>query len=243
MTDTLNRGGCVDPSERVLLALNRSSTAARLLSGVVHDVNNALQVISGTAELLSARADLPESVGPALERLRKQTARAAGVLSEVQLFTRGSVTDRTRVNLREVAEHSLSLRAFTIRRAGLTSRLQASEAEQFYVHGNRTQLQQALLNLIVNAEQALAGRSGEILVELRSEGDAVVVRVSDKGPGWGVQPPELAFQAFFSTGDRWDGAGLGLWASRAIVAEHGGTITLDSPGEGTSIAIRLPKAQ
>ena len=111
------------------------------------------------------------------------------------------------------------------------------------VSGHPQAFGQVLINLIVNAEQALAGRSGEILVELRSEGDAVVVRVSDKGPGWGVQPPELAFQAFFSTGDRWDGAGLGLWASRAIVAEHGGTITLDSPGEGTSIAIRLPKAQ
>jgi signal transduction histidine kinase len=231
----------VDPSEKVLLALNRSSTAARLLSGVVHDVNNALQVISGTAELLSARSDLPETVGPALERLRKQTARAAGVLSDVQTFTRGSLTDRSRVNLREVAEHSLTLRAFSIKRANLTSRLQASEHESFYVQGNRAQLQQALLNLIINAEQAFAGRPGEILLDLTSEGETLVLRVTDKGPGMAVQPPDLAFQAFYSAGDGWDGAGLGLWASRAIVAEHGGTIAIDSPGEGTSIAIRLPR--
>jgi signal transduction histidine kinase len=225
----------------VLLALNRSTTTARLLSGVVHDVNNALQVISGTAELLSSRTDLPAAVAPALDRLGRQTARAAAVLSEVQLFTRGSLTDRGPVNLRELAEHSLSLRAFTIRRAGLTSRVQASGSEQFVVQGNRTQLQQALLNLIVNAEQALSGhQSGEILVELASDGGFLIVRVSDKGPGIEVQPPERAFDAFVTTRDPWEGAGLGLWAARAIVAEHGGTSTLESSSDGTTVVIRFP---
>jgi signal transduction histidine kinase len=224
----------------VLLALNRSTTTARLLSGVVHDVNNALQVISGTAELLSGRTDLPEALSPALDRLRRQTARAAGVLSEVQLFTRGSLSDRLPVNLREMAEHSLALRAFTIRRAGLTSRIEAAEGEQFVVSGNRTQLQQALLNLIVNAEQALAGRGGEILVELGADGDWLTIRVSDKGPGIALQPLDRAFDAFVTTRDPWDGAGLGLWAARAIVAEHGGTIAVESSAGGTTVVIRLP---
>lgn len=226
----------------VLLALNRSATTARLLSGVVHDVNNALQVISGTSELLSSRTDLPEAIGPALERLRRQTLRAAEALSEVQLFTRGSLSDRTPVNLREVAEHSLALRAFTIRRAGLTSRLDAPDRDQPIVTGNRTRLQQALLNLIVNAEQALAGRAGEIVVELAADGDWRIVRVFDKGPGIALQPPDRAFEAFVTTRDPWEGAGLGLWAARAIVAEHGGTIAVESSPEGTMVAIRLPSA-
>jgi signal transduction histidine kinase len=226
----------------ILLALNRSATAARLLAGVVHDVNNALQVISGTAELLSGRPDLPETMAPALERLRRQTARAANVLSDVQLFTRGSLSEQTRVHLREVAEHSLALRAFTIKRAGLTSRLDAPDTGPYFVHGNRTQLQQVVLNLIVNAEQALAGRSGEILVALESDGGSISVRVSDKGPGVGMQPAETAFGAFVSTRDPWDGAGLGLWAARAIVAEHGGTIEIASSTDGTTVTIRLPRA-
>lgn len=226
----------------ILLALNRSATVARLLAGVVHDVNNALQVISGTAELLSGRPDLPETMAPALERLRRQTARAAGVLSDVQLFTRGSVTERSRVHLREVAEHSLALRAFTIKRAGLTSRLEASDSEPYFVQGNRTQLQQAVLNLIVNAEQALAGRSGEVLVALEADAASVGVRVSDKGPGVSMQPPEAAFGAFVSTRDPWEGAGLGLWAARAIVAEHGGTIAIASSPDGTTVTITLPRA-
>jgi two-component system NtrC family sensor kinase len=231
------------PSRDALVALNRASTAARLLSGVVHDVNNALQVISGTVELLGSRPDLPAAVKPSLERLGRQTARAATVLADVQQFTRASVTEIGRVNMREVAEHSLTLRAFSIKRANLTSQLQASETQQFYVNGNRAQVQQALLNLIMNAEQALAGRSGEVLVTLDGDDASVSATVSDKGSGIAVQPVERAFDAFVTTREPWDGAGLGLWAARAIAEAHGGTVTLQTSAEGTAATMRLPRPQ
>jgi len=229
------------PSRDALVALNRSTIAARLLSGVVHDVNNALQVISGTVELLATRADIPPTILPSLERLGRQTSRAATVLADVQQFTRGSLTDVGRVNMREVAEHSLTLRAFSIKRANLTSRVQASETQQFYVNANRAQLQQAVLNLIVNAEQALAGRPGEILLELESDDAWVSLRVTDKGPGVSVEPLERAFEPFVSTHNPTDGPGLGLWASRAIAAEYGGTVTVQTSPDGTSATLRLPK--
>jgi two-component system, NtrC family, sensor kinase len=228
------------PGRDLLVALNRSTATARLLSGVVHEVNNALQVISGTVELLSTRPDLPAAVAPSLERLGRQTARAANVLAEVQQFTRASLTDTSRVNLREVAEHSLALRAFAIKRANLTSRLDASATEQFHVTGNRAQLQQALLNLITNAEQALAGQGGEIVVQLAVDEGAVVMRVVDRGPGLKL-PVERAFEPFVSTRDPWEAAGLGLWAARAIAAEHGGSVVLESSPQGTVAALRLPR--
>jgi signal transduction histidine kinase len=230
------------PARNALVALNRAATAARLLSGVVHDVNNALQVISGTVELLATRADLPPTMAPSLERLGRQTARAATVLADVQQFTRGSVTETSRVNVREVVEHSLTLRAFSIKRASLTSRFVAAEGKQFHVTGNRAKLQQALLNLIVNAEQALAGVSGEILVELDADDGWTSIRIVDKGPGIAIEPPERAFEAFVSTHDAWDGAGLGLWAARTIAEEHGGSLTFQSSAEGTTVTMRLPKA-
>jgi signal transduction histidine kinase len=230
------------PGRDLLLSLNRSTTAARLLSGVVHDVNNALQVISGTVELLASRTDLPATVAPSLDRLGRQTARAAAILADVQRFTRASLTDRDRVNLREVAEHSLTLRAFAIKRANLTSRLSAADTESYYVQGNRAQIQQALLNLLMNAEQALAGAAGgEILVELGADDGTLALRVTDKGPGLAV-PPERAFEPFVSSRDPWEGAGLGLWAARAIAAEHGGSLALESSGQGTSVVMKLPRA-
>lgn len=229
------------PAHDVLVALNRSATAARLLSGVVHDVNNALQVISGTVELLASRPDLPPNLAPSLDRLGRQTARAAGVLADVQMFTRGSMSEITRVNLREVAEHSLTLRAFAIKRASLTSRLAALEGADFFVTGNRAKIQQALINLIMNAEQALAGRGGEILVELDADAAWAYVRVTDQGTGVAVDPVERAFEPFVSTREPWDGAGLGLWATRAIATEHGGDVALQTSPEGTSATIRLPR--
>jgi signal transduction histidine kinase len=231
------------PGRDALLSLNRSTTAARLLSGVVHDVNNVLQVLSGTVELLASRTDLPAAVAPSLDRLGRQTSRAAAILADVQRFTRASLTERDRVNLREVAEHSLALRAFAIKRANLTSRLTASDTESYYVQGNRAQIQQALLNLVMNAEQALAGAAGgEILVELGGDATTLALRVTDKGPGLAVQPPERAFEAFVTSRDPWEGAGLGLWAARAIAAEHGGSIGLETSAAGTSVVIKLPRA-
>lgn len=236
MTDVTNA-----PSRDALVALNRAATAARLLSGVVHDVNNVLQVISGTVELMASRADLPPAMTSSLERLTRQTTRAAKILADVQQFTRGSLTDVGRVNVREVAEHALTLRAFSIKRANLTSRLLASETQQFYVSGNRALIQQALLNLIMNAEQALAGSGGEVLVELDGDDAAVVARVSDKGHGVEIDPAARAFEPFVSTRSPWEGAGLGLWAARAIATEHGGTVDLQSSSEGTTATMRLPR--
>ena len=237
MTDVTN-----PPGRDALVALNRAATAARLLSGVVHDVNNALQVISGTVELLASRADLPPTMAPSLERLGRQAARAATVLADVQQFTRGSTAETSRVNLREVVEHSLTLRAFSIKRASLTSRFVAAEGQQFYVTGNRAKLQQALINLIMNAEQALAGRGGEVLVELDADAEFATLRVTDRGPGVTIAPLEHAFEAFVSTREPSDGAGLGLWAARTIATEHGGTVTIESSDAGTVATIRLPKA-
>jgi len=219
------------PRRDVLVALNRSATTARLMSGVIHEVNNALQVISGTVELLQTRPDVPPSMNPALERLSKQTARAAQVLSQVLVFTRGSVVDMGRVNLRDVAEHSLELRAFSIKRASLTSKLVAAENERFNVMGNRALLQ-----------QALAGSKGEIVVDLSVADGWVLVRVVDQGPGVAAEVQATAFDAFASTRDAWDGAGLGLWTARTIATMHAGEITLEAAPAGATFVLRLPQA-
>jgi signal transduction histidine kinase len=230
------------PDADVLLALNRSTTAARLLSGVIHEINNALQVISGTVELLEARTDMPPATKSALDRLNSQSTRMAATLSDVQRFTRAPMRDTGTVNLREVAEHSASLRMFAIRRAGLSIHVAADPAD-LLVTGNRGQLQQAVLNLIANAEQSLAPlKRGSIQVHLEGGDDWVTLRVADEGPGVAIQPREAIFEPFTTTRDPWEGAGLGLWAARRIAEAHGGTVTVE--GEtGNVFALRLPRSR
>jgi len=130
---------------------------------------------------------------------------------------------------------------FSVRRAGLTLRLDADPSIPFLVSGSRGQLQQAILNLIVNAEQALAGSKGEIVVELTADPEWVSVRVIDEGRGITVEPQERMFDRFVSTRPPGDAAGLGLWAARRIAEVHGGTLTVESVSPRTVFLMRLPR--
>lgn len=231
------------PSRDVLIALNRSATTARLLAGAVHEVNNALQVISGTVEILQGRTDLGDPVTRALERVRNQSARAASALADVTVFTKSAVNESVRVDLRETVAYCLGVRRFAINRAGLSTRFEPEPASTYEVLGTRGLLQQAILNLIMNAEQALAETRGTIDVEIRNAGPWVEVRVADEGSGVLVEPRERAFEPFVSTRDPWQGAGLGLWAARAIVEAHRGTLTTEDRPSGAAFVLRLPRAE
>ena len=231
------------PSDEVLLALNRSATAARLLSGAVHEVNNALQVISGSVEILQGRSDLGDPVARALERIRNQSARAAGALADVLVFTKSTVDETGTLDLRETINYCVGVRRFAIHRAGLSVRFEPDPAVTYLVEGTRGLIQQAILNLIVNAEQALVGSRGTIEVELRTATPWIEVRVSDEGGGVKLVPNERAFEPFVSTRDPRQGAGLGLWAARAIAEVHGGTVTSEDRPGGAVFVLRLPAAK
>jgi signal transduction histidine kinase len=225
----------------VLIALNRSATVARLLSSAVHEVNNALQVISGTVEILESRPEIDPQLARSLERLRTQSARAAGALADVLVFTKAPIEEQVPVNVRDIASHSVGLRTFAARRAGLALRLDADESTPFIVRGNRGRLQQAVLNLIVNAEQAVAGSKGTIVISLTPDADCVAIAVSDEGAGVTVQPPEQIFERFVSTRAPHECAGLGLWAARQIAEAHGGTLTLEERSPGVRFVMRIPR--
>jgi signal transduction histidine kinase len=232
-----------EPSEDALLGLNRAVTVARLLSGAIHDVNNALMVISGTIDIMEARPDVPPAFHDALARLRTQSARAAKTLTDVQSFTRAERGGDELLNLRELAEQALGFRDFAIRRARLTARFAVEGNAPFVVRGNRGDLQQALLNVIINAEQSLAGTSGTIAVHLSREGETLVLRVIDEGAGMTVTPPDRAFQPFVTTREPFQFPGLGLWAARRIVEEQGGTLVLEPSSNGAIFTMRLPSAK
>jgi two-component system NtrC family sensor kinase len=229
------------PSPTDLLTLNRAATVARLLAGVAHEVNNALQVIGGTAELLQATPGLPPSVAEGLQRIAAHNARAATAIQEVMLFARQRVDATGRTNLREVATRSVALRSFAIGRARLSIRVDAPSTGQYLVPGNNALLQLAVLNLIINAEQALAGQQGgAIRVELEEPPGYVVLRVSDNGPGVHGAAAEKLFESFFTTRPREEASGLGLSVARLAAEQSGGTLTLEGSDAGACFALRLP---
>jgi signal transduction histidine kinase len=231
------------PGPTDLLTLNRAATVARLLSGVAHEVNNALQVIGGTTELLQTTPGLPQSVLDSLQRIAVQNTRAATAIQEVMTFARQKVDGVARTNLREIANRSVALRSFAIGRARLSIAVDAPPTGRFLVNGNAGLLQLAMLNLIVNAEQALAGQQGgTIRVALEDAPGYVVLRVSDNGPGVDQAAADDVFASFFTTRSREEASGLGLSAARLVAEQCGGTLTIENRFPGATFVMRLPAA-
>lgn len=223
------------------VTLDRASNVARLLTGLAHEVNNALLIISGTAELLEERPDMPEAVTKGMVRIRSQSARAAGVISEVLAVARTDPDVRGPVNLREVAASAVALRSFAIGRARLTIVLVAPTDRSFIVQGSRALLLQAVLNLVGNAEQALVGvHGGMIRVEIADEHGRGVLRVADSGAGVPSDQRARIFEPFVTTRAWGEYPGLGLTAARRIAEMHGGTLDLEDRPGGGSFVLTVP---
>jgi signal transduction histidine kinase len=229
------------PSDDVLIALNRTATAARLFAGAVHDANNSLMVILGTVEMMAARdVELPDSVRHGLDQIARHSGRAAAALTGVQAFTRPATTGRSRIDLRALVSQSVALRQFAVAKAGLRISLKEPAERACLVLADAGAIQQAILNLIINAEQAAAVSGGEIVVEVFGTENTVEVLVSDSGPG--IAEQLNLFAPFTTTQEPRQGAGLGLWAARTLVERDGGRVDQRPAASGATFVLTLPRA-
>jgi signal transduction histidine kinase len=211
-----------------------------LVAGVAHDINNPLTGISAFAQLLLEEplvGDQLESV----QLIKKESDRAKAVIRDLLLFARKTEAKIGPVDINDLIEQTLRLRAYPLRNAGVHVVLHADPAVPD-VSGDLQKLQQVLINLIGNAEHAMTDALVRILtVSTSATADHVVVSISDTGRG---MPPEVrrrVFEPFFTTKPAGLGTGLGLSVSYGIIQAHGGRIDVTSePGTGTTIIVSLP---
>lgn len=230
----------LDPD--TLIALNRMAIVAQSVFGAAHDVNNALQIIGGSADILAQRPDDTAATLRAVQRVRAQTDRAAEVLRVLMDFARAGQAVESRFSLRQIAVQALTLRAHAIRRAGLTTVFDAETVVEATVRGQRDQLLQATLNLVMNAEQALAERAGEpITVTLAAVPERVELSVMDRGAG--IQA-DVAGRLFtpFAVSRASERPGLGLAVTQLIARRYGGDVTIETGPAGTRATLSLPAA-
>ncbi len=215
-----------------------------LVSGIAHELNNPLTAIMGYAQLLLSHGLNPDQLAEA-RKVFEEAERATRIVKNLLYFARENKPERTRVNLNEIVERALALRSYELRiqniavECSLSPELPATLADPH-------QLQQAVLNLLVNAEQALVqsrGR-GRIWIRTRAGGTGkIAIEVSDDGPGI---PKEIAvriFEPFFTTKPPGLGTGLGLSIVYGIVHQHDGEVALESrAGGGATFVIELPVA-
>jgi signal transduction histidine kinase/CheY-like chemotaxis protein len=225
-----------------LVQTEKLAALGQLVSGIAHELNNPLTSIMGYAQLQLARRQ-PAERGADAEKIYQEAERAARLVRNLLLFSRETKPERLPVDLNETVERTLDLRSYELKLSNIQVALDLDPALPRTL-ADAHQLQQVILNLLVNAEQAIQQYRGQGHIRIRTQciaGRHVALEVADDGPGI---PPALAsrvFDPFFTTKPLGAGTGLGLSIAYGIVQEHGGEIYVESqPGRGATFIMELP---
>jgi two-component system, NtrC family, sensor kinase len=208
---------------------------------VAHEVNTPLTGISSYTQMLLDRADPEDPQTKLLEKIERQTFRAAKIVNGLLTLARGghAATERAPVDLNTVINDVLSLLEHQFRAVNIQVRRDLCAVPPV-VFGTEHKLQQVFLNLFINARDAMP-RGGWLSITTRAEGEWATVEVGDTGAGIQTEHLSRIYDPFFTTKTLGQGTGLGLSITYGIVGEHEGTINCDSrPGEGTRFTITLP---
>jgi signal transduction histidine kinase len=224
-----------------LLHADRLATIGQLAAGVAHELNEPLGGILGFAQLASKNPELPEQVLNDLSKIEAASLHAREVVRKLMLFARQTLPTRKQVNLNELVEEGLYFLDSRCAKAGIELERDLSE-DLPEINVDPAQIHQVLVNLVVNAIQAME-TGGTLGVETFSRDGFVCLSVVDSGCGMTKEVLKKIFIPFFTTKDVGEGTGLGLPVVHGIVTSHGGLIEVDSrPGKGTRFTIRLPLA-
>lgn len=235
----------------------KMEAVGRMAAGIAHDFNNLLTVIFGSLEQLRPGASDTPPPQPALDAIRRAADQAAGLTRSLLTFSHKLPTHKEPVNLGAVLESAARL----LRRvlpAQVRLVVDGPGEDAPWVNADATQLQQVLLNLALNARDAMPeGGTLRVTVELgmamngpaagreaTSAEDYVRLVVSDTGTGIALEYLPRIFEPFFTTKPRGQGTGLGLAIVHSIIQDHDGHIRVDSqPGRGTTFVILLPRTK
>lgn len=230
---------------RQIMLLDKINSLGRMAAGIAHEIRNPLTGIHGYLyamdEICSELSD-DESAGvlrTTIEKIRKAAGKMESVIRRVLDFSKPGSPRLEMLELQQPVQEALSLLAPTLRKAGVNVATNFSPAPA--IHGDRMQLEQAVVNIVDNAARALRSHEGAKRVEIRinsSEG-RVRLTIEDNGPGIARADRERIFDPFYTTAS--DGTGIGLSIVQRIVADHDGTIRVsESQLGGAEFTLEFP---
>lgn len=219
---------------------DRLATIGQLAAGIAHELNEPLANVLGFAQLAARNPGLPEAASRDIARIEEAALHAREVIRKLMLFARQAPPRTGPVALNELVRDGLFFLESRCAKGDveLVRELASGLAE---VEADSSQVLQVLINLVVNAIQAMP-RGGRLTVRTGQEDDWVVLEVEDTGIGMNPETMKQVFMPFFTTKDVHEGTGLGLAVVDGIVDGHGGTIDVASKvGVGTTFTVRLPR--
>jgi len=227
--------------EQQLRHADRLATIGHLAAGVAHEINEPLGSILGFAQLAKKGPDVTESTANDLDRIVASCLHAREIVNKLKLFARQAPIQKTWVSLADIVEEACSLVEGRCTNEGIDI-VTDFEAALPNVHADPIQLKQVLINLAVNAMQAMPD-GGTLTIATRLDGRTAVIEVQDTGVGMTEDVVKEIFSPFFTTKDVGKGTGLGLSVVHGIVTGHGGTIDVESEvGKGAKFVVRLTLA-
>ncbi len=226
-----------------------------LTGGIAHDFNNILMAISGFSEMALMNLDEEDEVADDIRQIKIATKRASGLVSQILQFSRKEDTENAPLQLNSLVKEVSKLISSTF---PPTIKIHHKIISNSFVISNPTSIHQILLNLATNAKHAMDDK-GELTITLEdikidsqnlfisrdlSEGDYVLLSISDTGTGIPTEIMDKIFEAFFTTKENGKGTGLGLSTINAIMKENNGAIVIDSEiGKGTTFKLFFPVAE
>lgn len=218
---------------------DRLATIGQLAAGVAHELNEPLSNILGFAQLAKKAPENKDQVAQDIEKIEAASLHAREVVKKLMIFARQTQPQKNQVNLSRIVEQGLYFLESRCAKAGIElERVLAPDLPE--IIGDQGQLYQVLVNLVVNAIQAMP-EGGRLTIRTARDETDVLLIVEDTGTGMDENVLKKAFIPFFTTKDVDEGTGLGLAVVHGIVASHGGSVNARSVvGQGSQFEVRLP---
>ncbi|NLI78669.1 MAG: response regulator [Candidatus Riflebacteria bacterium] len=226
--------------EEALLQAEKINALGILTAGIAHEINNPLTGISNAIQILQrgtvAKKRQDELFGLVLDNIE----RIVRIVKDLRIFSHPHESAPALFPVNEAVAEMVSLARYQVGRARITLEMRPSP-EALFLFGDRHQFQQVILNLVVNAIQAITAETGQVTASVQRQGEKAMITVEDTGSGISASQMSRIFDPFFTTKRDWKGTGLGLAVAYRIVQLFKGTLTVQSTvGVGSRFMITLP---
>jgi len=241
MADELKeREASLKKAHYALIQSEKMAAVGTLSAGLAHEVKNPLSAVLGYAQLSKRKLTNPDALKGYLDTIELETRRCSDIIGNLMQFSRLEKGEHSQIFVNDVitksaaiVDHQLSLKNVHIS-CELGENIPA-------ISGNANQLQQVLMNLMINAQQAMGDGGGKVRIVSFDNGESVMITVLDTGPGIDEDMAAKIFEPFFTTKPAGEGTGLGLSVTYGIIQDHGGDISVArAENGGAKFVIKLP---